>query len=587
MSDLIRGFRAQLTMSMDSNLRRAVFEIMMIFENSLHEYQMELGHKGEEVAQLKMKLQRAEIRLTEIECVGSRGTEVKKGGTEDVVNAPKPTDDVPEIDFEVPDDWCAPLACETVTREEYVCPSVRLRRLSIPLSQISIKQEVDQRDIDSNQRAKGVRRSRRGSLINKKTTQDKTIPTHDQGTQHPTQRNDIKQLLSGIKQVHTDTTIGTSLSKGGIKGKKQKHTKKSKGEENKIVKSESTEKEIVKNRGEKKYSCRYCKKGFDTMFGRSVHIRSHKKCKGCKREFPSPSALKLHKPSCIKLKKLLAKKDRSTNPPKPESLGEENLTAQQVIIKKESTASSSRPSESSTQNNKGNKKITCVHCNKTCRTSLNLEEHLCVHAGEKKFPCSMCSKPFQSKKALREHKRKMHKEQNISSETNESNAWTMPLENMDDISVELKSPEKEKSHANNHEDVQRDNIPDTSPSLIWETMGTRSPEGFICRLCLKPFTDTHGLIEHFPTHTGEKPFQCNVCSERFSNRAQLGGHEKMCWRRRKCSKCMKTFPSIARCNKHVLICGRDHTCSCEVCGKSFVHRACLRNHMERLHNTPV
>lgn len=324
------------------------------------------------------------------------------------------------------------------------------------------------------------------------------------------------------------------------------------------------------------------------MFGRSVHIRSHKKCKGCKREFPSPSALKLHKPSCIKLKKLLAKKARSTNPPKPESLGEENLTAQQVIIKKESTASSSRPSESSTRNNKGNKKLTCVHCNKTYRTSLNLEEHLCVHAGEKKFPCSMCSKPFQSKKALRKHKRKMHKEQNISSETNESNAWTMPLENMDDICVDLKSPKKEKSHANNHEDVQRDNIPDTSPSLIWETMGTRSPEGFICRLCLKPFTDTHGLIEHFPTHTGEMPIQCKGCSERFSNRAQLSEHGKMCLRRRrKCAKCMKTFPSMARYNKHVLICGKSHSCSCEVCGKSFVHGACLRNHMERIHNTPV
>ncbi|KAK5864793.1 hypothetical protein PBY51_016006 [Eleginops maclovinus] len=142
MSDLIRGFRDQLTTSMDSVLRRAVFEIMMIFENSLHEHQMELVHKGEEVAQLKMKLQRAEVRLTEIECGGSRGAEVKKGGTEDVVNAPEPTDDVPEIHFEVPDDWCAPLGCETVTKQEYLCPSVRLRQLSIRLSPISIKQEV-------------------------------------------------------------------------------------------------------------------------------------------------------------------------------------------------------------------------------------------------------------------------------------------------------------------------------------------------------------------------------------------------------------------------------------------------------------
>lgn len=44
----------------------------------------------------------------------------------------------------VPDDWCAPLGCETGTKkDEVACPSVRLRTLSIPLWNIPIiKQEV-------------------------------------------------------------------------------------------------------------------------------------------------------------------------------------------------------------------------------------------------------------------------------------------------------------------------------------------------------------------------------------------------------------------------------------------------------------
>lgn len=44
----------------------------------------------------------------------------------------------------VPDDWCAPLGCETVTKQEdSVCPSVRLRQLYIPLWHVPIiKQEV-------------------------------------------------------------------------------------------------------------------------------------------------------------------------------------------------------------------------------------------------------------------------------------------------------------------------------------------------------------------------------------------------------------------------------------------------------------
>lgn len=44
----------------------------------------------------------------------------------------------------VPDDWCAPLGCETVRKkEDDECPSVRLRQLYIPLWHVPVvKQEV-------------------------------------------------------------------------------------------------------------------------------------------------------------------------------------------------------------------------------------------------------------------------------------------------------------------------------------------------------------------------------------------------------------------------------------------------------------
>lgn len=88
---------------MDSVLRKAMFEIMKIFENSLHGHQMELLQKGEEIVQLKIKLQRAEVKLRDSECGGGREEEVNNAPVnetqkepEDVVTA----SDVPEIDFE-------------------------------------------------------------------------------------------------------------------------------------------------------------------------------------------------------------------------------------------------------------------------------------------------------------------------------------------------------------------------------------------------------------------------------------------------------------------------------------------------------
>lgn len=79
MSDYLkRAFRAQLTSTMDSLLKRTVVELMTVFENSIHDHQMELAHKGEEVVQLKIKLQTAELKLRDRESRGDVEVEINK-----------------------------------------------------------------------------------------------------------------------------------------------------------------------------------------------------------------------------------------------------------------------------------------------------------------------------------------------------------------------------------------------------------------------------------------------------------------------------------------------------------------------------
>lgn len=183
MSDrLSREFRAQLATTVESALRTIKLEIMNIFENSFQDHRMELVQKGEEVAQLKIKLQKLEIRLKDgkhgADRVEDRTTTLSdhlKRGPEAFPLTSEQKSEIPEIDFEgsvkftnvqnelhcffgegfliahyfvllleVPDDWCAPLGCEVVTKqEEGICPSVRLRQLYIPLWRVHLtKQEV-------------------------------------------------------------------------------------------------------------------------------------------------------------------------------------------------------------------------------------------------------------------------------------------------------------------------------------------------------------------------------------------------------------------------------------------------------------
>ncbi|XP_022615532.1 zinc finger protein interacting with ribonucleoprotein K-like [Seriola dumerili] len=429
---LTRVFRAEVTTAMDSVLRKALVDIMRIFESSLHDHQMELLQKGEEVAQLKTKLQTAEIKLRELERGGDRGVEMNKTQTNEVQKDPEvvlnpsgQTSDVPEIDFEVPDDWCAPLGCETmIKQDDGVCPSVRLRPLLIPLWRIPIiKQEVADCDIDSHQQRMGLRRSRRGSSLNEghKHTRDKILPMNNQGSRRKPVRSDMKKLLQDIKQEYSIQTGSICLRRRGrnLTGNEQENTVKRRGEERKITVAESkpTEQETVENNGEKKYICKFCKKVFDTVFGRNVHVRSHKRCRGCKKEFPFPSVLRCHKSSCEKLKKLLAKEALRTNPPKPESHGEEKPTLPskiQVRIIKESSPSSGNHRVSSIQNNGSTKRHSCVYCKKKFHARFRLKEHMRVHTGEKPFSCSMCPKKFRINQSLKNHILRMHQNQRVS-----------------------------------------------------------------------------------------------------------------------------------------------------------------------------
>lgn len=410
-----------------------------------------------------------------------------------------------------------------------------------------------------------------GSTLNKrhKHTQERSSATSDQRTRCPPLRSNMKELLHDIKHGDSDLIGGTGhrRSRRNLTGKEQENTLKSKTEEIKITSTEpaSTEQKMVEDDGEKKYSCKFCNKVFDTEFGRSVHVRSHKRCRGCKKEFPFPSALKCHKPFCGKLKNLLAKEAQSTVPPKPQS-------------------SSSRHGEPSVQEDGSTKRYSCVHCNKKFHSHCRFKEHMRVHTGEKPFPCSMCPKKFRINQSLKLHMIRMHKDQVNSSGTNRDLALTKHLEVIEDNREDLISSSKDTNQAINHENVKRERNPGRHERPGWQTMGTRCNNGFTCLSCKKFVRNKYLLIEHFRTHTGEKPIKCDGCSAKFRSRGQLCVHKKKCCSPLiECEKCEKKFSLQARYNKHLTNCHKEWPYLCKVCGKGFFTEGRRRNHMERCH----
>lgn len=340
------------------------------------------------------------------------------------------------------------------------------------------------------------------------------------------------------------------------------------------------------------YACGFCHKEFGTSFGHKVHLRTHLKCNGCKKKFRSLSVLKSHSLIC---KKLNSKKTKvgSTTPTQSQP-DEEEKTAPSEEREDASLDKQSKPSKK----HGSTRMHHCSYCKKQFRTLSKLNGHIRLHTGETPFPCRICPKKFHAAQALKVHVQRIHKGQLDSTEKSGGVSWTAPLDGAEDdpppsplpsdqlqqpIKTECTSllsnppspeyPEEKEKQLNQHSRLL----------LKWHTMGTQCDEGYSCLVCQKISRTKYMLMEHFRIHTGEKPLQCEVCPAKFRCRSQLSLHRRKCGIMIQCDKCEKNFSTKAKYNRHMQRNHRDWTHFCKICGKGFLIKGRLQNHM-RLHD---
>uniref|UniRef100_A0A8B9VVQ9 Zinc finger protein 131 n=1 Tax=Anas zonorhyncha TaxID=75864 RepID=A0A8B9VVQ9_9AVES len=116
----------------------------------------------------------------------------------------------------------------------------------------------------------------------------------------------------------------------------------------------------------------------------------------------------------------------------------------------------------------------------------------------------------------------------------------------------------------------------------------------ICQYCEKQFDHFGHFKEHLRKHTGEKPFECPNCHERFARNSTLKCHLTACQSgagakkgRKKlyeCQVCNSMFNSWDQFKDHLVTHTGDKPNHCTLCDLWFMQGSELRRHLKDMHD---
>ncbi|KAL9707449.1 hypothetical protein quinque_010967 [Culex quinquefasciatus] len=207
----------------------------------------------------------------------------------------------------------------------------------------------------------------------------------------------------------------------------------------------------------------------------------------------------------------------------------------------------------------------CELCGARFVQSGALDTHLKGHRGEWER-CEDCGKEFSHVWSLKRH-RKVHEEVAVEEDD---------VEEVVQSAVGVESLEVVEST-----NLVVQEIPEETNDVV---KAGRTTKLLPCDVCGRSYTSWYLKI-HKRGHSGERPFQCELCLKCFKRPNELKTHLRRHSGERpfRCSICFKQFTLSGQLKKHERVHSGETPYECGVCGKKFKRWGHLRSH-RRLHN---